>query len=96
MTKLYLVPKVGDTIYVPTALHCGHGCDDRHGGKAVIKRVEGRISAGEQTPFVVVIAFPHTSFNWSYLAEQQEGLRAQFGDQEAHPDPDYRPEFNQA
>ncbi len=96
MTKFYPIPRIGNTIYVPTALYCDHGRDDRRGGKSVVTRVESGISAGEKTPFVSVEAFPGTSFNWSHLAAQQDDLRIKFGNQQARLDPDYSSEFNRA
>ena len=89
------IPKVGDVIYVPTDLYLSHGVDDFRGGKARVVEVVEEVSAGLKTPFIRVGERLDTLYNWSYLSRQQEELRDEFGDQEAHPDPDYRPEFNE-
>ena len=53
------------------------------------------ISAGNPTPFVKVVQLMDTWHNWQLLAEQQRKLRAKFGKNWSHPDPDFRPEFNE-
>lgn len=82
-------PKVGDVIYVHTSLSIGHGQDDTRGGKATISHVEANISAGEPTWFVSFQEIPGAAYNYSILLEEQDKLRAQFGNNVAHPDPDY-------
>jgi hypothetical protein len=52
-------------------------------------------SAGRATPFVRVAQEPDTWHNWRELASMQKKLRAEFGGEWAHPDPDNRPEFNE-
>lgn len=89
------VPKVGDTIYVPTALYLSHGRDDFHGGKATVSKVTSGISAGEEVPFISVKERPRTSYNWEFLAEKQADLKARFGDTLSYPDPDYDPQSNE-
>ena len=89
------LPRIGDVIYVPTDLYLSHGVDDFRGGKARVVEVVEEISEGLKTPFIRVDERPDTLYNWPYLSKQQEELRKEFGDQEAHPDPDYRPEFNE-
>ena len=69
-----------------------HEADD---GCAVDLQVVEEVSAGLKTPFIRVGERLDTLYNWSYLSRQQEELREEFGDQEAHPNPDYRPEFNE-
>jgi hypothetical protein len=82
-----LVPKVGDQIYVPTALYIDHGWDDMHGGLATVSWV------GEQwgSTCVRVQEFPGTTYTWDYLYEDQEELEKEFGTSRAHPCPDTAP-----
>lgn len=89
------IPKVGDEIYVPTSLYLGHGRDDVEGGLAKITSVKPGISAGKTVSFVTVAEHPGVSYNLEFLAPQQEKLKEEFGNNRAHPDPDYREEFNE-
>jgi hypothetical protein len=88
------VPKVGDVIYLETQLHLSHGVDDVRGGKATVSKVFMDVSGGKPTPFIETAQDPGASYNWEILAEAQSRLAAEFGDRWAHPDPDYRAEFN--
>ena len=85
----------GDVIYVETSLYLSHGRDDFRGGLADVIGFRGDISAGKPTPFVCVAQEADTWHNWQILAVEQKKLRAEFGKKWAHPDPDYRPEFNE-
>ena len=89
------LPRIGDVIYVPTDLYLSHGVDDFRGGKARVAEVVEEVSEGLKTPFIRVKERLDTLYNWPYLSKQQVELRKEFGDQEAHLDPDYRPEFNE-
>jgi len=80
-------PKPGDVIYIKSSYYIGHGEDDVCGGKAIVEEVSEGISAGNPTPFVTVHGVD-VSYNWEILAEQQEKLKEQFGDEWAHPCPD--------
>ncbi len=87
--------KIGDVIYVDTALYLSHGVDDFVGGKATVSKVYEQMSGGEITTFVKIVESPHTGFNWGqYLSKEQERLADKFGETNAHSDPDYREEFN--
>ncbi len=88
------VPKVGDVIYVGTSVYLSHGADDFIGGKAKVIEVKEGISGGQPAMFVRVEQRPSTSYNWEFLGLEQEKLKAQFGDEWSHADPDDRPEFN--
>ena len=88
------VPKVGNVIYLNTQLHLSHGIDDFRGGKATVTKVFMDVSGGKPTPFIETAEDPGARYNWEILAEAQAQLAAKFGDSWAHPDPDYRPEFN--
>ncbi len=87
--------RAGDVIYVDTELYISHGRDDFRGGLAEVVEVKPDISRGKPTPFVRVAQEPDTWHNWHMLAEEQKKLRAEFGKKWAHPDPDFRPEFNE-
>ncbi|HEX3466588.1 MAG TPA: hypothetical protein VHT05_00650 [Candidatus Elarobacter sp.] len=87
-------PKPGDVIYVDTDLYVSHGADDFRGGKATVVAVQPGRSKSTPVAFVEVEQNPGCLYNWEMLAEKQAELAAQFGDAWAHPDPDYRPEFN--
>ncbi|MBX7139407.1 MAG: HD domain-containing protein [Oligoflexia bacterium] len=81
------VPKVGETIYIPTTLHMSHGADDCMGGRATIIEVSANI--------ITVQQLPHLKFNWhESLAEQQSELRARFGDEVARPLSEHRSELH--
>lgn len=89
------LPKVGDDIYVPSALHLSHGRDDVVGGLARVKSVSRQMSGGEQVHFVSVKEISG-GFNWEQdLALIQDKLKKEFGKNRAYPDPDDRPEFNE-
>jgi hypothetical protein len=84
----------GDVIYIGTELYLGHGRDDFRGGLAEVSEIRQDISKRQPTPFVRVVQQPDTLHNWKILASEQKVLRQKHGKSWAHPDPDYRPEFN--
>jgi hypothetical protein len=84
-------PKIGNIVYVPTALYLSHGRDDIQGGKATISNIDNR---GNYL-MVSVAELPGRSYNWDYLAENQEKWASEYGGIWAHPDPDEDPQFNQ-
>jgi hypothetical protein len=84
----------GDVIYIGTELYLGHGRDDFRGGLAEVNEVRQDVSKGQPTPFVRVAQQMDTLHNWRLLASEQKELRQSHGKSWAHPDPDYRPEFN--
>lgn len=89
------LPKVGDDIYVPSALHLSRGHDDVVGGLARVKSVSKRMSGGEQVHFISLKEISG-DFNWEqYLALMQAELKKEFGKNRAYPDPDDRLEFNE-
>src|SRR5579864_3064242 len=84
----------GDVFYIGTELYLGHGRDDFRGGLAEVSEVRQDVSKGQPTPFVRVLQQPDTIHNWKLLASEQKELRQRHGKEWAHPDPDYREEFN--
>ena len=84
----------GDVIYIGTELYLGHGRDDFRGGLAEVSEMRLEKSKGLPTPFVRVVQQPDTIHNWKLLASEQKELRQRHGKDWAHPDPDYRSEFN--
>ncbi len=87
-------PKIGDEIYVPTALYLGHGVDDFEGGLCTISSTYVGVSAGEETLFVEVYERPGIRYNWPILAIRQDELRKEYGERRGHAAPDYDPAFN--
>ena len=87
--------RVGDVIYVDTELYVSHGRDDFRGGLGEVTEVKMDRIGGKQVPFVRVAQEPDTLHSWPYLAPMQKKLREEFGKKWAHPDPDFRPEFNE-
>lgn len=88
------VPKVGDTIYVPTALYISHGEDDVRGGLAEVTRVVEEQHGKRTVHGIVVKEVPGTKYYWENgLAQQQNKLQERHGGRRAKPDPDERPEF---
>ena len=92
-----LVPDLhpGDVIYVDTELYISHGRDDFRGGLGEITEVVIDKIGGKPVAFVRVAQEPDTLHSWPYLAPMQKKLRAEFRKNWAHPDPDFRPEFNE-
>lgn len=88
------VPEVGDVIYIPSERYLSHGIDDVQGGRTTVTAVEEQRSAGKPMLFVRTQVKPDSWINWAFLEERQQELAARFGEAEAHPDPDERPEFN--
>jgi hypothetical protein len=85
----------GDVIYIETELYLGHGRDDFRGGLAEVSEFTKEKSKGMPTPFVRVVQQRDTLHNWKMLAAEQKKLRREHGTNWAHPDPDYRAEFNE-
>jgi len=85
----------GDVVYIDTELYISHGRDDFRGGLAEVIEVRPDISKGKPTPFIRAAQEPDTLHNWKILAADQKKLRTEFGKNWAHPDPDYRAEFNE-
>ncbi len=91
-------PKLGDTIYVPSAIHVYSGKDDFSGGKATINKIEySKYLPKDHVNYTMVgiKEDPRTMYNYKLLLEEQEKLKKEYGDKIAHPDPDFRAEFNQ-
>jgi hypothetical protein len=95
--KVEKIPRVGDVIYVDSALFIGHGRDDFCGGKAHISNVKESTIAGKSVKYytVAISERPGTWYSWHGLAENQEKLKERFGDLRSHKDPDYSPQFNE-
>ena len=83
----------GDVIYVDTSLYLWHGCDDFRGGLAEV--LESKPYFRDTTPYVCVVQEPGAWHNWQGLSREQKRLRERFGKAWSHPDPDWRPEFNE-
>ena len=99
MAKTKEFPEKGDKIYIPSSLHVYRGEDDIAGGLATIDEVfpidflpKDHINYWSVSLEEVG---PHTQYNWRILMEKQEELEKTYKNEVAHPDPDYREEFNQ-
>lgn len=88
-------PEVGKDIYVRSAWYLSRGADDFAGGLCRVTKVYANMSGGEPTWYVEIAERPGYSYNWVYLRDQQDELKAQYGDQRGHPDPDLDPSANQ-
>ena len=90
-------PKIGEKIYVPGSMYVYRGEDDFAGGVAKINKIEKSKHLPEDHYNYMMVGIEERSgcmYNWKALLEKQEELAKRFGDQVAHPDPDFRPEFN--
>lgn len=85
------IPKVGDIIYIDSALYIGHGEDDMIGGKA---RVESVTIHENGMCSITLEGWKNESYGWNSLSSMQEQLKQEFGDSWAHRKPDHRPQFN--
>ena len=92
---LLLPPRPGDVVYLPTSLYLSHGRDDFQGGRCTVSEVKPGVSGGNPAVYIGVRERPGHSYNWTFLAPEQERLREEYGDAPGRPDPDYRPEFNE-
>jgi hypothetical protein len=89
------VPKVGDVIYVPTALYLSHGADDFTGGKALVTDVHCTYVNGGLEPVIEIRERPNRGYYWkTTIGEQQEKLAEEYGDNWSHPSPDMHPDAN--
>lgn len=88
----FVMPSVGDTFYMPSMLYLRHGVDDFYGGKCHISKVIPGESP--RSLFIEVAEWPGAESRYLPLLEQQEELKAEYGDATGHMSPDYRPEFN--
>jgi len=89
-------PRVGTDVYLPSRLYLGHGRDDFRGGLCRVSEVKVENWGGSPCYVIEVEEDPGAQHNWStYLGPLQRKLRAQYGVERGHPDPDHRPEFNE-
>lgn len=92
-------PKVGQRIYLPTALYLSHGKDDFDGGKCVVSKIkiEDSLPAGHPNRvFFAVEENPGHLYSWEHYGNinTQRKYKKQYGNRKGKRDPDYRPEFN--
>jgi hypothetical protein len=86
-------PRIGQDVYVGSILYLTHGRDDFAGGLCRI--VEIFPDDPSDGVFVEVEEDAGTRYSWKYLMENQDDWRERYGDRRGHPDPDWRPEFNE-
>ena len=89
-----ILPKIGQDVYIPTALYLGHGVDDFRGGLCRIRKIEFGKSAGKECICIEVEENLGTFYNWKLLQEKQKKLAKEYGKRRGYQDPDYRPEMN--
>lgn len=90
-------PKIGDKIYVPSALYVYRGEDDFAGGIATIAKIEYSKHLPKDHFNYIMIGIEgrsNTMYNYKNLMSEQNELKKEYKDQVAHDDPDYREEFN--
>lgn len=95
--KNLIEPKIGQQIYVPSAMYVYRGADDFAGGLATIDKIEHSKHLPKDHvnyTMVTIKERPNTSYNWKSLLEKQEYLAKEYAGKIAHPDPDLRPDFN--
>jgi hypothetical protein len=91
-------PKIGDKIYVGSAMYLSHGRDDFAGGLATISKIERSKTLPTDHPnymFVSIKERPSASYNWKHLLAEQSRLKKEYKGKVAHPDPDYAESSNQ-
>ncbi len=95
--KRRALPKIGDIIYIDSALYLGHGVDDFEGGLSEIAYIKRRRGPDKQWEIKYKIEIePSTTYYCSLKSffDGQDELRKKFGDKHAHPNPDIDPRFN--
>lgn len=85
------VPKVGEWIYVGTAMSFDHGYYDVVGGLAQVYKVGKMKSGGKVVSTVYVKEHGHRGGkNWDqFTSKEQDKLAEMYGYSFAYPDPDY-------
>ena len=91
-------PQSGQEIYIYSSYYVYRGEDDFNGGKAIIDKVffnENLPKNHVNYCMISIVGKPCTKYNYKDLMSQQKLLKKEFKEQIAHPNPDYREEFNQ-
>ena len=86
------IPKIGNLMYVNSAMYIGHGEDDRRGGLATIESMKSeRSGSGYDGKASWFVAFQEIDghFNYQLLLNSQEELKKEYGSSFAHADPDF-------
>lgn len=95
--KLGILHKTGDKMYVHSSISLSHGIDDFAGGIATVEKIILSDHLPTDHFNYVMVKFeenPRSQYNYRSLLEKQKELKATYGDQIAHSDPDDRLEFN--
>lgn len=82
---------IGDQMYVHSSFYISRGEDDVVGGLATVSKfdISDKLPEGHiNKVFVIFKELPGHSYNYNMLLEEQEELRAEFGEKSAYPDPD--------
>lgn len=91
------LPVAGEKVYVPSSWYVYRGADDFQGGIATISKIHKSNFLPKDHENYLMISIeerPNYQYNWLSLMDKQEEYKNTYGDEIAHPDPDYAPEFN--
>lgn len=85
------VPKVGEWVYVRTAMSIDHGWDDVVGGLAEVTEVSRSMSGGNpDTPFIGTRQHcGRGGENWHIAKDEQEKRQEEYGNRWGYMDPDW-------
>ena len=82
--------KPGDILYIPSSLYIDHGEDDVQGGKATVREVIYKSCGNSYNDYMVTFhEVPGVQYNLTHVLENQPRWSKVYGEQWAHPDPDY-------
>lgn len=97
--KLNKCPKIGDKIYVHSSFFIDRGADDFMGGIATIKSIKYSSHLPKEHINYTMIEIEenkNTLYNYRLLMGRQEEFQKEFKNGIAHPEPDYREQFNKS
>jgi hypothetical protein len=97
MKNKFKNPKIKDKIYVPSEFYVYSGEDDFAGGIATISKIQFNERLPKNHINYIMIGIEENKnslYNYKILMRQQKELKKRYGNQIAHPNPDYRDEFN--
>jgi hypothetical protein len=83
-------PYVGQQIYVDSSFYIAHARDDFLGGLAIIANAWEEFGS----TWISIKENPGITYGWTYLKEQQEKLKQEYGKRTAKKIPNLNPRFN--
>lgn len=87
-SRLFALPRVGETIYIPDIACSEHGTLVVHGGRATVSEVGAAPGPEGPVPLVRFEGLIADWFCYDVLRKYQGVLRLQYGEAEARLDPD--------